>query len=173
MLDQVAQVTSEPPAYAHIPGRNARHPEGTFEAICAAALSPTTSETAAENIAWQAGISFLETGFYWEAHEVLEPVWLNARANSPERFLVHALIQLANAALKQVMGRPKASLRLCAIARSHLAGAGPGAGQLMGLDLARVENAIDGLEHSVATAGRVQISIRTDQQVDFGVTTMR
>ena len=61
---------------------------------------------AAENPAFQAGLDCLESGFYWEAHEILEPVWMNAPADAPERFMVQALIQLANAALKQVMDRP-------------------------------------------------------------------
>lgn len=64
--------------------------------------------------AWKTGLAYLDNGYFWEAHEVLEPVWLQAPPNSVERKFVQALIQLANANLKLSMGRPKATLRLCA-----------------------------------------------------------
>lgn len=41
---------------------------------------------------------------------------MDARPNSPERHFVQGLIQLANARLKLVMGKPKAAARLAAIA---------------------------------------------------------
>ena len=149
------------PAYAHIPGQNARHPEGAFDTIRDQALSPTVTATAADNAAFQAGLDLLETGFYWEAHEVLEPVWMNAPGNAPERFLVQSLIQLANAALKQKMNRPKAALRLCAIARDHLDRAGSDDATVMGLSVTTIARAIDGLRAAVAHAEPAPIRVRS------------
>ncbi len=104
------------PGRAYIPQQNERHAEDAFDAIRARADPVTSSRTALHNIAWLHGLDLIETGFYWEAHEVLEAVWLNAAPGTPERVVVQALIQLANAALKQVMGWQKAALRLCDIA---------------------------------------------------------
>ena len=73
---------------------------------------------------------------------------MNAPANGRERFLAQALIQLANATLKQVMDRPGAALRLCAVARGHLARVGDR--PAMGLAPARVADAIDALEAAIA-----------------------
>ena len=149
------------PAYAHIPGQNARHPEGAFDTIRGRALTPTVSATASDNAAFQAGLDLLETGFYWEAHEVLEPVWMNAPANAPERFLVQSLIQLANAALKQKMARPNAALRLCAIARDHLGRAGPAGASVMGLHIDAIAIAIDQLQQSVTQPEPMPIRVRS------------
>jgi hypothetical protein len=154
LLDQVAGVSREIrtrlPRGPYIPGRNARHPEGAFDALRAKALMPTATAAAAENAAWLAGIDLLEAGFYWEAHEVLEQVWMNAPANAPERYQVQAVIQLANAALKQLMDRPRAALRLCAITRD-LAGQARrrGGKAVMGLDEAALSGAADRLEAAI------------------------
>jgi hypothetical protein len=40
---------------------------------------------------------------------------------SPEREMVQAIIQLANARLKLLMDRPRATQRLCGMVRQHLA----------------------------------------------------
>ena len=113
------------PNHRHLPGLNARHAEDAFDQIRRRALVPTTSETAQANPAWLYGLRLLEAGFWWEAHEVLEPVWMNAVPNSAERHLVQGVIQLANAALKHQIERPKAALRLCDASEELLRAAGP------------------------------------------------
>ena len=107
---------------------------------------PTVSETAGLNPAWHYGLVLLEAGFYWEAHEVLEPVWMNAAEDSAERHLVQAVIQLANGALKIAMGRPKAAERLFDMVRDLLAKAGPG--PVMGLDPLQVVQTIATIDPS-------------------------
>ena len=150
------------PDHAHIPGQNARPPDDAFAAIKAQALNPTTSATAAQNRAFQAGLDLLENGFYWEAHEVLEAVWMNAPANTPERHLVQALIQLANAALKHRMGRPKAVARLTAITRNLLSQAGPPGADLMGLDLDAISTAVDLTEETAPTDSLPSLRLRPE-----------
>jgi hypothetical protein len=123
------------PPYRHIPGLNAR-PEGAlFDAV----KSDGTQ-------AWFYGIRLFNSGFYWEAHEVLEAVWLNALPNSRERYLVQAVIQLANGLLKEAMGRPNARRRLAGLARKQIVEAFPeGAGQVMGISAAEALAAADNL----------------------------
>ncbi|WP_213545720.1 DUF309 domain-containing protein [Vannielia litorea] len=107
------------PAYAYVPGRTQRHPEGAFDAIRATAEpEPLASE------ALRTGLDWIDAGYFWEAHEVLEPVWM-ALPDGPARTGVQALIQLANAGLKARMARPAAALRLCDIAARLIVEAAP------------------------------------------------
>lgn len=90
----------------------------------------------AKSAAWQAGWVYFENGFYWEAHEALEVVWMATSPNSVERHAVQALIQTANAGLKLKMGRPNAVRRLCDMAQAHLDACGTKTGTVMGVTLA-------------------------------------
>ena len=92
-------------------------------------------------LAWRAGWQFVRAGYFWEAHEVLEPVWMALPPNSAERRFVQGVIQAANAALKLEMGRPRAALRLCGIADDWLAETG-GAERIMGLAVSDVRKAL-------------------------------
>lgn len=96
---------SAPP---HVPGRNARPPEG--------AIAPGLEE----------GLAQYRAGYFWEAHEAWEPVWMAAPPNSPEKALMQAIIQLANGNLKLVMDQKRAASRIAALVRDHLARAGTG-----------------------------------------------
>lgn len=116
----------ELPAHAHLPGRNARHPEDAFDAVRATAEAAGTPEQLADSLAWRAGLAYYREGFHWECHEVLEAVWMQCRPNSAERHFVQAIIQLANARLKLAMGRESAASRLSAHARQLLREAGLG-----------------------------------------------
>lgn len=123
------------PAHKHIPGQNARHPEDAFEWI--------RDQAAAEagNEAWEYGLRLLLEGFYWEAHEVLEPVWMAAPPNSAEKAMAQAVIQLANAALKLDMGKPKAAVRLAAMVEALAAEAAQGGEVVLGVEVAGVIDA--------------------------------
>ena len=108
------------PSYPHHPGRNPRPTEGDVIDIARQARSGRTLEDPAVKRAWGYGLFLIQQGFFWEAHEVLEPVWMLAPPNSRERHFLQAYIQLANACLKSEMQRAAAALRLIAIARGHL-----------------------------------------------------
>ena len=95
------------PPYAHTPGKTPRHPENLFR--------PAKSSTDAAAV-WAHALALFRAGFYWECHEVLEPLWLSAVRDQRERAFIQGVIQLANARLKRRMGRPKASARLEEIA---------------------------------------------------------
>ncbi|MFT4959203.1 MAG: hypothetical protein ACI92Z_000276 [Paracoccaceae bacterium] len=104
------------PPYAYIPGQTPRHDEALFADLAAS----VDCDDLTRSLAWRAGLQYLEQGFFWEAHEAFEPVWMVMPPNSAKRHMVQALIQFANASLKNAMQKPKAALRLCDIADEHL-----------------------------------------------------
>lgn len=125
------------PAHAYVPGETLRHPEGAFDAIRDSVTPGLAPEALAATEAWRTGLRWLEEGYYWEAHEVLEPVWMAAPPNAPERHLVRAVIQCANARLKRRMGRENAARRLEALVAGLLDECAlSGRSRVMGLDLA-------------------------------------
>lgn len=128
-----------PLPFAHIPGQTPRHPEGAFDTLRATARAGMSEGALAASPAFRAGLHWLHTGCCWEAHEVLEAVWMACPPNSPARQLAQALIQIANARLKDRMGRPRAATRLRLIAARHLSEAQQGrCGVILGLDPALV-----------------------------------
>jgi len=108
------------PSHAYVPGQNARHSEGAFDTIRDTAQPGMSDVELAASAAFQTGLRYLDQGYYWEAHEVLEPVWMACPPNAVSRSVVQGLIQLANARLKQKMEKPRAAGRLFAIATTHL-----------------------------------------------------
>lgn len=139
------------PDHKHIPGQNARHPEDTFDWI--------RDQAAAEagNAAWDYGLRLLHEGFYWEAHEVLEPVWMAAAPNSAEKAMAQAVIQLANAALKLDMGKPKAAVRLAGMVEALAAEAARGGAVVLGVEVAAVSDAA-----ASVSAGAPEVSLISD-----------
>jgi len=132
------------PAYAYVPGETQRHPHGAFEALCATVRQGDDPEALARSGAWQCGLRWLEHGYFWEAHELFEPVWLTLPQNAAERQLVQALIQIANAGLKAKMGRRRAVERLLAMAEGHLrACKSGGTERLMGQSLDKIAARIE------------------------------
>ena len=105
--------------------------------IAARAPDVTEPDTWRDNAPYLLGVRLYAAGFFWEAHEVWEPVWMRARPNSRERALLQGLIQLANAGLKAALGRPNAARRLARLAAAHFGDANiVSADRLMGLDAA-------------------------------------
>ena len=103
------------PDHAHLPGMNARSEDDVLEQAKVLASPQTRSRDWRENVAWLYGVRLIREGYYWEAHEVLETVWMNAAPNSREKALVQALIHGANARLKQKLGKSNAASRLVAL----------------------------------------------------------
>lgn len=104
------------PAIAHRPGRNDRPSEDLKLPVRASLDLPVTEENYHHHKAYLYGFALYRAGYYWEAHEIWEPVWMRCAPNSIERLVLQAIIQLANAALKASQGNAKASARLQAIA---------------------------------------------------------
>ena len=108
------------PQVRHVPGSGSVPDWPRLER--AKQLVPAITQEAewAENDAYVYGFWLMRDGYYWEAHEVWEPVWLACRPNGRPRLLLRALIQAANAQLKREMKRPRAVVRLALEARQTL-----------------------------------------------------
>jgi uncharacterized protein len=136
------------PPYAFLPGRTPAH-EGAELAVIRATVDAVSSDRLTTTAAWTFGLDFLRDGYFWEAHEVLEAVWLALPPNSAERVLCQGLIQLANAGLKQVMQRDPAAARLRQIARDGIAeGVARGGLERLGLDPLDIEGFWQAVEHA-------------------------
>ncbi|MDQ0316466.1 DUF309 domain-containing protein [Amorphus orientalis] len=150
------------PSEPYVPGVTERPTASVVFEISEAAPAVTEPDRWREHEAWLAGFRLYGQGYFWETHEVWEPVWIGARPNSAERVMVQGLIQLANGCLKVKMGRPKAALRLMSVAQGCLdEAANGGRNRLMGLDLAAAR---DGLKRFVEafphTAGDAVLAAR-------------
>ena len=133
------------PGHAHVPGRNARHREDFFDRVKSSAQPGMTVDALSRSEALRAGFACYDQGYFWEAHEVWEAVWMATAPNSHARHFVQALIQLANGRLKLKMDRPRAAARLYDMASAHLDEAGDGGG------LARVERDMDWVSGEIHT----------------------
>ena len=109
------------PRMRHVPGTGSAPDWLPLEQ--AKQLVPTITQEAewADNGAYVHGFALMRGGYFWEAHEVWEPVWLACPPNGRARLLLRALIQAANAHLKREMNRPRAVVRLAREARQVLA----------------------------------------------------
>ena len=105
----------------HFPGRTARPPDAWFDPLKAALSSDMAPEALAESQAFLGGLEAFSHRYYWEAHELLEAVWMCLPPASAERHLLRGLIQLANGGLKARMGRAAAVSRILALADTALA----------------------------------------------------
>jgi len=112
------------PAHAYLPGRTARHPEGCFDGLKAGLQPGMNWRQVAACPAWRNGVALIRLGYFWEAHEVLEAVWMHTAQGSAERALVQGVIQIANAWLKLRMAKPKAAFRILEMATGHVETAG-------------------------------------------------
>ena len=130
------------PDTPHIPGRTRRPVTSpAFDAAAAAPLE-TIDQMWRENTTYLYGLDLYAAGFFWEAHEVWEPVWIRSTGNSRERLLVQGLIQLSNACLKIAMNRPAAARRLLQISQGKLREAAIGGPILMGVELHSLADAV-------------------------------
>ena len=85
------------PPHAYVPGFSPRHPENLFDDIKASVTPEISPDQLHLTKAFIAGRSYLQAGYYWECHEVLEAVWMQTRDPSP-----------------------KAAWRLCYMVETHL-----------------------------------------------------
>jgi hypothetical protein len=104
------------PQVPHLPGRTPRPPEHIFERL-KNAISPDLSlSEVASSATFRCGLEAFSSRYYWEAHELWEAVWMCLPPASAEKQFMRGLIQLANAGLKNRMGRRIAADRILALA---------------------------------------------------------
>jgi hypothetical protein len=70
--------------------------------------------------AWLHAVDLWNAGCFWEAHEVMEPLWRAQPPRAPERELLQGLIQLAAAHVARALGRDAGAGRLCARGAARL-----------------------------------------------------
>ena len=99
------------PPHAYVPGLNERHPEKLFDFL-KADISTAEVNDLPQTTAWRYGKAFLQEGYFWEAHELFEPLWMACPPNSAEKLYVQSIIQSANAALKEKMGQGDAAAKI-------------------------------------------------------------
>ena len=104
------------PQQAYLPGKTGRPEEDAYDWIRDRTPERVDETTLDETVSWHYGLRLLREGFYWEAHEVLEPIWTACAPNSRERYMVQGIIQIANAALQAELEKPRAASRLVEIA---------------------------------------------------------
>jgi uncharacterized protein len=127
----------------HVPGQTARPPEGVFDHLKSGLKSGMSAAELQNHVALDGGLQLIVEGYYWEAHEVLEAVWLVTAPGSREQHVVRALIQLANARLKWRMGQVQAAARISRISLNYVAEAGMGGRkEVLGLDIQQLTNCI-------------------------------
>lgn len=128
------------PEHAHVPGSGSTPDMAPLEAAKALVAHETSANAWQDNATYLYGHDLLDAGFFWDAHEVWEAVWLNCPPNSAEKLLLRMLIQQANTRLKLVMGRRNAAERLAAeveALRIDLAGRLGAPGSFMGVDISK------------------------------------
>jgi predicted metal-dependent hydrolase len=108
------------PSHRHIPASGSTPDRAPLDAVKTLTPPRVSEDTWRHTPAYAYGLHLYTHGFFWEAHEVWEAVWLATAPNSQERHLLAGLIQLANACLKLEMAQPKAALRLLRDAQDHL-----------------------------------------------------
>ena len=128
------------PPRPYLPGKTERPDEAIFEPLKEGLSPAMTTEEMAQSAAFLGGKEAFAQGYFWEAHELWEAVWMVLPPASAERHLLQGLIQLANGGLKARMGRENAARRIAALADTALREAFlQGQERLMGLGRAEVE----------------------------------
>jgi len=75
----------------------------------------------ADCTAYLYGCDLFNRGYFWEAHEAWESLWMGCRRDSTQARYLQGLIQAANSLLKYRMGRRRAVERLRMEVLRHLA----------------------------------------------------
>lgn len=106
------------PPYRYVPGRSphpTRDPQGHsfLLSVSPRALSPETWRTCEQYLY---AIDLFNHGYWWEAHEALEPFWRAAGRDSEAGRFLQGVIQLAAALLKDSMGLERPARRLATAA---------------------------------------------------------
>lgn len=130
------------PAYAYVPRGCWPHPNRARPAEARGEAEKPTAPIApgrwADSPAYTRGVELFNAGYYWEAHEAWEGLWMAHGRRGPTAAVLQGLIKLAAAALKVREGRPAGVRSLATRAADHFSEAIAAAGDhQLGLDLKR------------------------------------
>lgn len=147
------------PPYTHIPGATPHpvgdasgHSFGRHESACAQ-IDPANWR-ACEQFVW--GIDLFNAGYYWEAHEAWEAVWIAAGRRGPTADFLKGLIKLAAAGVKLREQNPAGARRHLRRAEELFSGVesqrGTESTRMFGLVIEELRTATDRLRHSTFSA---------------------
>lgn len=155
------------PAYAYIPGRSphpTRDPDGHSYGETLGGSEPPDPPDPPDPVDWRAcrdylyAIDLFNHGFYWEAHEAWEGLWVACGRRGPTAAYLQALINLAAAGFKARWGNARGmranagtALRLFKSAAGQLGSTGT---RYMGLDLRALTDAAATISKSQPTTKR-------------------
>ena len=110
------------PRWAYVPGET-EEADADYETLAQAKLlvpARFRGYVPARHPALRYGLALNDTGYFWEAQEILEAVWAAAPQGGRERILLRACIQIANANLRLRMKKPNAAARFLGEALGEL-----------------------------------------------------
>lgn len=114
--DRSASAADGLPPYAYVPGLRPR-PSHLREDARDPPPAPLDPDAWRDSPAYLRGIELFEHGYYWEAHEAWEGLWIAAGREGPVAELLRGLILLAAAGVKVRQGRGTGAATLGARAR--------------------------------------------------------
>ena len=91
------------PAYAFVPGKHPHpvtDPQGHQFGQTTSAPKPLDPSQPEQSLAYLTAIDLFNAGYYWEAHEVWEGLWIAAGRTGPLADFLKGLIKLAAAGVK-------------------------------------------------------------------------
>ncbi len=135
------QRTFPPYAYAGSPQPHPRnHPEGHSRGLPEIVPPPLDPERWRESENFLHGIDLFNHGYYWEAHEAWEGLWLAAGKTGPVSEMMKGLIKLAAAGVKARQAEPEGVRRHAERARAHFEAARTlsGADRFAGMSLRKL-----------------------------------
>lgn len=103
------------PAYRYVPGRHphpTRDPAGHSYGEGRPEVAAFGEEDWAASEEYLQGVDLFNHGYWWEAHEAWEPLWLAAGRTTSLGLFLQGLIQLAAGHLKRHQGHAGAAARL-------------------------------------------------------------
>jgi hypothetical protein len=130
------------PKSAYIPGQTGRPTEAELRALLGddhfGIFSPATGACDPRH---RVAIDLFNAGFYWEAHEAWERVWVSCGRRGAVADVVKGLVKLAAAGVKNAQGNPIGSTRHARRAAELIAQTRGTLGPVMaGVELTRVES---------------------------------
>lgn len=109
------------PPYTYIPGKTP-HPYSDQQGHAANGNSPIAANTPQQN--YKYGFVLFDHGYFWEAHEAWEHVWIELGRSGPTADIMKGLIKLAAAGVKCLEGQQRGAERHLQRARELLHPAG-------------------------------------------------
>jgi uncharacterized protein len=94
-----------------LPGTGRDPPRAPFEDIKRTVPKRVDADVLQSAPAYTLARELYGARYFWEAHEVLEVLWLACLPNTKQRHFLQGLIQLTNACLKLRMRQPNAAAR--------------------------------------------------------------